>query len=93
MSEVVIASAVRTPIGTFMGALSTVPATRLGEIAVVEAACRAGIASEGVDEVVMGNLFQAGLGQHPARRSALAAGDARVAVAGGTDNMSVAPPP
>jgi len=73
-AEVVIASAVRTPIGTFGGALAEVPATRLGAIAIAEAIKRAGIQPEQVEEVIMGNVLSAGLGMHPARQAAMAAG-------------------
>src|ERR1700686_1085613 len=72
MEDAVIVSAVRTPVGTFSGAFTEVPATRLGSIAVAEALRRAGIDS--VDEVLMGNVLQAGLGQNPARQSAIGAG-------------------
>ena len=74
MSEAVIVSAVRTPIGTFMGGLSGVPATRLGALVVEEALRRAGIGGGDVDEVLMGNVLSAGLGQNPARQAALGAG-------------------
>ncbi len=73
-AEVVIASAVRTPIGTFGGAFAEVPATRLGAIAIAEAVRRAGIQPEQVDEVIMGNVLSAGLGMHPGRQAAIAAG-------------------
>jgi len=66
MEEAVIVSAVRTPVGTFGGAFTHVPATTLGAIAVEEALRRAGIDS--VDEVLMGNVLQAGLGQNTARQ-------------------------
>jgi len=72
VEDAVIVSAVRTPVGTFSGAFTEVPATRLGSIAVAEALRRAGIDS--VDEVLMGNVLQAGLGQNPARQSAIGAG-------------------
>jgi acetyl-CoA C-acetyltransferase len=122
VSEAVIVGAVRTPIGAFMGGLAPVPATRLGAIVIAEAVRRAGIAPGSVDEVLMGNVLSAGLGQNPARQAALEAGipetvpattvnkvcgsglkavalaaqairagDARVVVAGGMENMSAAP--
>src|SRR5579863_8256752 len=72
MEEAVIVSAVRTPVGTFGGVFADVPATRLGSIAVEEALRRAGIDS--VDEVLMGNVLKAGLGQNTARQSAIGAG-------------------
>jgi acetyl-CoA C-acetyltransferase len=74
MAQAVIASAVRTPIGAFTGALAEVPATGLGALVVAEAVRRAGIEPEGVDEVLMGNVLQAGLGQNPARQAALRGG-------------------
>ncbi|HMW35787.1 MAG TPA: acetyl-CoA C-acetyltransferase [bacterium] len=74
MKEVVIVSAVRTPIGSFQGALSEIVATKLGAIAVAEAVKRAGIKPTDVDEVIMGNVLTAGEGQAPARQAALFAG-------------------
>jgi acetyl-CoA C-acetyltransferase len=74
MAQAVIASAVRTPIGSFNGALAPVPAPALGAVAVEEAVRRAGVDPAAVDEVVMGNVLQAGLGQNPARQAALRAG-------------------
>jgi acetyl-CoA C-acetyltransferase len=76
----VILSAVRTPIGKFMGGLSPLAATELGAKAVAEAVRRAGIEPNLVDEAIMGNVVQAGLGQNPARQAALRGGlDSRVA--------------
>jgi len=72
--EVVIAGAVRTPIGSFMSELSTIPATKLGSIVIEEALKRAAIDKELVDEVIMGNVLAAGEGQAPARQAALGAG-------------------
>jgi acetyl-CoA C-acetyltransferase len=72
MEAAVIVSAVRTPVGTFGGAFVDLPATRLGAIAVEEAVRRAGV--DAVDEVLMGNVLQAGLGQNSARQSAIGAG-------------------
>ncbi len=69
-----IASAVRAPIGRFLGALAEVPAPRLGALVAAEAARRAGVPPEAVDEVILGNVLSAGLGQNPARRAALGAG-------------------
>lgn len=74
MREVVIVSAVRTPIGSFLGSLSTVPATKLGSIAIEGALNRINLKPEMVDEVLMGNVVQAGVGQAPARQAALGAG-------------------
>lgn len=122
MHKVVIVSAKRTPIGKFMGGLATVSAPHLGAIAIEGALTAAGIKPEQVDEVYMGNVLQAGIGQAPARQAALMAsipdtvpcttvnkvcssgmksislaaqaialGDATVVVAGGMENMSLAP--
>lgn len=122
MKEVVIVSACRTPIGSFGGSLKSVSAADLGAITVKEAIKRAGIAPEQVEEVVYGNVLQAGLGQNVARQvsikaglpvettavtinivcgsglktvamaaQAIKAGDADIIVAGGTENMSLAP--
>ena len=74
MKEVVIVSAVRTPIGSFGGSLSTISATKLGSIAIKGAIEKAGIDKNIVDEVFMGNVLQANLGQAPARQSAIFAG-------------------
>ncbi|HEX5043661.1 MAG TPA: acetyl-CoA C-acetyltransferase [Candidatus Polarisedimenticolaceae bacterium] len=74
MEQVFLVSAVRTPIGRFLGALAPLSATQLGAIAVREAVKRAGIEPSQVEEVVMGNVVQAGLGQNPARQAALFAG-------------------
>ncbi|MGM7701771.1 acetyl-CoA C-acetyltransferase [Pseudalkalibacillus sp. Hm43] len=70
--EAVIVSAVRTPIGTFGGSLKSIPATQLGGLVIKEALQKAGISE--VDEVIMGNVLQAGLGQNPARQAAIHAG-------------------
>ena len=72
--RVVIVSAVRTPIGSFMGALSSVPATKLGAAAIKGALNRINLDPKLVDEVLMGNVVQAGNGQAPARQAALYAG-------------------
>ena len=74
MKEVVIVSAVRTPIGSFGGKLSSIPATKLGATAIKAAISKAGINPELVDEVFMGNVLQANLGQAPARQAAIFAG-------------------
>ncbi len=120
--KVVIASACRTAIGTMGGTLSTTPAADLGAIVIKEAVKRAGIKAEDVDQVYMGCVIQAGLGQNVARQATLKAGlpietpavtmnvvcgsglncvnqaaqmimagDADVVVAGGMENMSMAP--
>jgi acetyl-CoA C-acetyltransferase len=74
MKEVVIASAVRTPIGNFGGALAGFSAIDLGALVIKEALKRANIQPEQVDEVIMGNVLQGGLGQNPARQAAIKAG-------------------
>lgn len=118
----VIVSAVRTPMGSFNGVLNSVPATRLGSIAIAEALKRINLPPKRVDEVSMGCVLSAGLGQAPARQAAIgaglpssvgattvnkvcgsslrttimaaqaiAAGDARIVVAGGMESMTRAP--
>nr|WP_285851194.1 acetyl-CoA C-acetyltransferase [Sporosarcina aquimarina] len=72
--QIVIASAVRTPIGSFLGALKNVSATELGALVIKEAINRAGLTGADVDEVILGNVLQAGLGQNPARQASLKAG-------------------
>jgi len=80
MEQPVILSAVRTPIGKFMGGLSPLTATELGSKVIAESVRRAGIDPKQVDEAIMGNVVQAGLGQNPARQAALRGGlDSRVA--------------
>jgi acetyl-CoA C-acetyltransferase len=74
LNEAVIISAARTPVGKFLGSLKGFSATELGAIAVRESVKRAGIRPEDVDEVIMGCVIQAGLGQNPARQAALNAG-------------------
>lgn len=73
-NEVVIVSAVRTAIGSFQGALKDVPATKLGAIVIEKALEKAGVSKYVVDEVIMGNVLQAGLGQNPARQASIQAG-------------------
>ena len=120
--DVVIVSAARTPVGSFNGSLSTVPAHTLGEVVIRAALERAHVAPSDVDEVIMGQVLTAGQGQNPARQAAIAAGvpieatawgvnqvcgsglravavgaqqiatgDAEIVVAGGQENMSLAP--
>jgi acetyl-CoA C-acetyltransferase len=74
MSDIVIVSAARTPVGSFNGALAALPAHELGRIAIQAAVARAGIEAAEVDEVVMGQVLQAGAGQGPARQAAVNAG-------------------
>ncbi|MCI9140333.1 acetyl-CoA C-acetyltransferase [bacterium 1XD42-8] len=120
--KVVLAGACRTPIGSMGGALSTTPAADLGAIVIEEALKRAGVAKDAVDQVYMGCVIQAGLGQNVARQASIKAGlpvevpavtinvvcgsglhcvnmaahmilagDADIVVAGGAENMSMAP--
>ena len=120
--KIVLAGARRTAIGTMGGGLSTTPAAKLGSIVIKEALNRAGVAPEKVDQVYMGCVIQAGLGQNVARQASIgaglpievpavtvnvvcgsglncvnmaaqmiAAGDADIVVAGGMENMSLAP--
>ena len=74
MKEVYIVSAVRTPIGSFMGSLSTVSASKLGAAAIKGALAKAGLDTKHVDEVFMGNVLSANVGQAPARQAAIFAG-------------------
>jgi acetyl-CoA C-acetyltransferase len=74
MTDIVIVSAARTPVGSFNGALGSLPAHELGRIAIKAAIERAGIAAADVDEVIMGQVLQAGAGQGPARQASVNAG-------------------
>ena len=74
MTDIVIASAARTPVGAFNGGLSSLPAHKLGEIAISEALRRANVEPKDVSEVIMGQILAAGEGQNPARQAAIAAG-------------------
>jgi len=122
LSDIVITAAKRTPVGSFLGAFSSTPAHVLGQTAIQAALEQAGVSAEEVDEVILGHVLTAGLGQNPARQAAVAAGipvdrtafainqvcgsglravalaaqaialgDARIMVAGGQENMSLAP--
>ena len=122
MDDIVILSGARTPIGSFLGSLSSVPAHRLGAVAIKAALERAGVTPDQIEQVIMGNVLQAGQGQAPARQAGINAGipyeagavtvhkvcgsgmktmmyaandircgDYEVAVAGGMENMSLAP--
>ncbi|HWQ60775.1 MAG TPA: acetyl-CoA C-acetyltransferase [Negativicutes bacterium] len=74
MREVVIVSAARTAIGNFNGSLASLSATQMGAIVIKEALARAGVKAEAVDELIFGNVLQAGLGQNPARQASIKAG-------------------
>src|SRR5471032_3291183 len=122
MTDIVIVSAARTPVGSFNGSLSSLPAHDLGRIAIQAAVERAGIGLADVDEVILGQVLQAGAGQGPARQASvnagvpvespawsvnqlcgsglravalgaqqIAAGDAKIVVAGGQESMSQSP--
>ena len=74
MADIVIAGAARTPVGAFNGGLASLPAHKLGEVAIVEALRRAEVEPREVSEVIMGQILAAGEGQNPARQAAIAAG-------------------
>ena len=74
MTDIVIASAVRTPVGAFSGGLSSLPAHKLGEVAIAEALRRGHVEPKEVSEVIMGQILSAGEGQNPARQAAIGAG-------------------
>lgn len=74
MKEVVITSAARTPAGSFLGSLADIPAPKLGAVAIAEAVARSGLKKEEVEQVIMGNVLPAGVGQAPARQAAIFAG-------------------
>ena len=74
VNEVVIVSAARTPVGSFLGALSSLPASKLGEVAIKGALEKAGVAPGDVDEVILGHVLQAAAGQGPARQASMGAG-------------------
>jgi len=74
VTDVVLAAAVRTPIGKFQGSLASFTAPQLGALVIEEALSRAGVAKDAVDEVIMGNVLSAGIGQAPARQAQRAAG-------------------
>ncbi len=122
MSDIVITAAKRTPVGSFLGAYAATPAHVLGQTAIIAALEQAGVSADEVDEVILGHVLTAGLGQNPARQAAVGAGipvdrtafainqvcgsglravalaaqaiangDASIMVAGGQENMSLAP--
>src|SRR5436190_22749689 len=74
MPDAFLLSAVRTPIGKYLGSLADMPAPQLAALALKEALRRGGAAANSVDEVIIGQVLQAGVGQNPARQAALAAG-------------------
>ena len=74
MTDIVIAGAARTPVGSFNGAFAALPAHKLGEVAITEALKRAKVEPKEVSEVILGQILTAGEGQNPARQAAIAAG-------------------
>jgi acetyl-CoA C-acetyltransferase len=74
MKDIVILGAARTPIGSFLGTLSSIPAPRLGAVAIKCALENAGVSAEQIEQVIMGNVLQAGVGQAPARQAGIFAG-------------------
>ncbi len=87
MKTIVIASAARTPVGSFNGAFATMPAHELGAVAISGALERAGVSAEDVDEVIMGQILTAAQGQNPARQAAMAAGVPKEATAWGLNQL------
>jgi acetyl-CoA C-acetyltransferase len=87
MTEIVIASAARTPVGSFNGAFASMSAHALGTIAIQAALSRAGVKPEAVDEVIMGQILTAGAGQNPARQAAINAGIPAGATAFGINQL------
>ena len=87
MTDIVIASAARTPVGSFNGAFASLPAHELGAVAIKEALNRAGVAPDEVDEVIMGQILTAAQGQNPARQAAMAAGIPAEATAWGLNQL------
>lgn len=87
MSDIVIVGAARTPVGSFMGPLSTLPGHELGAIAIAAALQRAGVAPDAVDEAIMGQVLTAGAGQNPARQAAMKAGIPQSATAFGINQV------
>ena len=85
--EIVIVGAARTPVGSFNGSLSSLPAHQLGEVAIRAALDRAGVEAADVDEVIMGQVLTAGQGQNPARQAAMAAGVPKEATAWGVNQV------
>src|SRR6202030_4081927 len=87
MTDIVIAGAARTPVGAFNGGLASLPAHKLGEVAIIEALRRAGVEPKEVSEVILGQILAAGEGQNPARQAAVAAGIPYEATAYGVNQL------
>src|SRR6185295_12295132 len=85
--DIVIVSAARTPVGSFNGSLSSLPAHALGEVAIKAALERAKVDPADVDEVIMGQVLTAGQGQNPARQAAIGAGVPKEAIAWGVNQV------
>ena len=85
--DIVIVSAARTPVGSFNGSLSSLPAHALGEVAIKAALERAKVDPADVDEVIMGQVLPAGQGKNPARQAAIAAGIPKEATAWGVNQV------
>ncbi|TIT40943.1 MAG: acetyl-CoA C-acetyltransferase, partial [Mesorhizobium sp.] len=86
-NAIVVASAARTPVGSFNGAFANTPAHELGAVAVKEALARAGVDGKEVDEVILGQILTAAQGQNPARQAAMAAGVPQEATAWGLNQL------
>lgn len=87
MTGTVIVAARRTPVGSFLGSLGGVPAHGLGKVAILAALADAGVAADEVDEVILGQVLTAGMGQNPARQAAMAAGIAKETPAWGVNQV------
>ena len=87
MTSIVVASAARTPVGSFNGSFATIPAHELGAVAIKEALTRAGVDPKEVDEIIMGQILSGGQGQNPARQAAMAAGIPQEATAWGLNQL------
>jgi acetyl-CoA C-acetyltransferase len=86
-TSIVVASAARTPVGSFNGSFANTPAHELGAVAIKEALARAGVDGKEVDEVILGQILQAGQGQNPARQAAMAAGIPQEATSWGLNQL------
>src|SRR3954453_12586512 len=86
-NAIIVASAARTPVGSFNGAFANTPAHELGAVAVKEALARAGVDGKEVDEVILGQILTAAQGQNPARQAAMAAGVPQEATAWGLNQL------
>jgi acetyl-CoA C-acetyltransferase len=87
MTGTVITAARRTPVGSFLGSLASVPAHQLGRVAILAALADAGVSADEVDEVILGQVLTAGQGQNPARQAAMAAGIAKETPAWGVNQV------